>query len=680
MRLMAKSNPLARLATVTYTSTDTAPKPTDIDTYMVAYMVDVWSYACMRVLGDWLESIPIYVERRRMIDGNWEWETVDDHPLSKLLVDANPDQSFGSLINQTSMAIDATGNGYSTYDRTDNELWYASPSWIEVRVDKETGRIAGYTAKNGGMKRVLETEEVIHYKLPNPRAGYYGDSPLAVIQTQLLTKLYLSRYLKGYFRNGTMVGTVLTTDRALAPEQRDVMRKEFVRMHGGPDNAGKLAILEDGTKLDKLSHAVTELMPVELYQMIREEVLAAFQTPPVLVGVLDHASYANADNQKQIFVENRALPRLKMIEDALNRVLLEGQGDYRIRYDRSAIPALQDDQDKLSLRVRGEYRDGLVTLNEARAELNYEPDAENGDSYYLENLTNLAFGPSGRYGVTGGDQEQDKRLLALRWKSGDDPHLARWKLHDARVTTLEKRMQRVMSEFFYEQADRVVSKLREVTIQGRTMSVIGLHLTKGPSDDAEWVFDQILEAKRIREAAGGLMVAAMFESAREEIERLGISGAFDVHNPRVGDMIKQYHNRLVKVNDTTYEEIKGILQQSYDEGASLAQTERVIREQFDMFSKVRSTRIAKTEMNGVVNGGQWLADKQVGVDSKMWMSANLPTSRPHHVAASGQIVGIDELFVVGGSRLRWPGDSSGPVHDVVNCHCAYQGVFKEDLT
>ena len=673
---MAKSNPLARFATIVNTRGDTVPKPVDLDSYMVAYMVDVWTYACMRVLGDWLESLPIYIERRRLIDGKWEWETVDDHPLSELIVNANPDQSFAALINQTSMAIDATGNGYNTYDPADNELWYASPKWIEVQVDQETGRVGGYVAKNGGMKRILETEEVVHYRLPNPQAGYYGESPIGIIKNQLLTKLYLSQYLKSYFKNGTMVGTTLTTDRALSSDQRDVMRKEFVKLHGGPENAGKIAILEDGTKLDKLSHALTDLMPIDLYKIIREEVLAAYQTPPVMVGVLDHASYANADNQKKIFVENRALPRLKLIEDALNRVLLAGQDDYRIRYDRSAIPALQDGQDALSLRVRGEYRDGLITLNEARAELNYEPDTENGDSYYIENLTNLGFGMSG--GI-GGDQTQERRLLASGQKSGDDPHLHRWKLHYSRVTTLEKRMQRIMSEFFYEQADRVVTKLREITLQGRAMSVIGLHLTKGLADDADWVFDTMLENVKLREAAGSIMVSAMLESARDEIERLGVGMFFDVDNPRVHDMIAQYHNRLVKVNDTTYEEIKRILSQSYEDGAPLAQTERAIREQFDMFSKVRSTRIAKTEMNGVVNGGQWLADKQAGVDSKMWISANLPTSREHHIAASGQVVGIDDLFQVGGSRLRWSSDSAGPAHDVINCYCTYQGVFKEDL-
>lgn len=54
---------------------------------------------------------------------------------------------------------------------------------------------------------------------------------------------------------------------------------------------------------------------------------------------------------------------------------------------------------------------------------------------------------------------------------------------------------------------------------------------------------------------------------------------------------------------------------------------------------------------------------------RMWTSMEDIKVRPSHRLADGQIVGLDQPFIVGGYNLRFPGDPLGPPREVINCRC-----------
>jgi hypothetical protein len=63
----------------------------------------------------------------------------------------------------------------------------------------------------------------------------------------------------------------------------------------------------------------------------------------------------------------------------LTRWIAPAYGDgLRLSFDRNAFPAFSDDESELLERARGAYKDGLLTLNEARAMAGYD-DAADGD-------------------------------------------------------------------------------------------------------------------------------------------------------------------------------------------------------------------------------------------------------------------------------------------------------------
>jgi SPP1 gp7 family putative phage head morphogenesis protein len=84
---------------------------------------------------------------------------------------------------------------------------------------------------------------------------------------------------------------------------------------------------------------------------------------------------------------------------------------------------------------------------------------------------------------------------------------------------------------------------------------------------------------------------------------------------------------------------------------------------------VRSRTIARTEMNGMVNGGTQLAYEQGGIEQKQWLSTRDSLVRDSHMTADGQVVNVGDKFMVGTSALSYPGDPAGEPGDVINCRC-----------
>lgn len=90
------------------------------------------------------------------------------------------------------------------------------------------------------------------------------------------------------------------------------------------------------------------------------------------------------------------------------------------------------------------------------------------------------------------------------------------------------------------------------------------------------------------------------------------------------------------------------------------------------FQYYRARRIARTEMLSA-NGAATLEgyrQSQVIV-GKEWMCSMDDDSRKWHKRADGQVVPVDEPFIVGGEKLMHPGDSSlgASAKNVINCRC-----------
>lgn len=90
------------------------------------------------------------------------------------------------------------------------------------------------------------------------------------------------------------------------------------------------------------------------------------------------------------------------------------------------------------------------------------------------------------------------------------------------------------------------------------------------------------------------------------------------------------------------------------------------------FYKWQALRIARTETTFAMNAASEMVGEVSGlVMTKRWIARRDGRERHSHGDANGQVVLQNELFTVGGSKLKFPGDSSSgaPAKEIVNCRC-----------
>ena len=149
------------------------------------------------------------------------------------------------------------------------------------------------------------------------------------------------------------------------------LRAQWDNVYSGTANAGKLMILGGGLEYTQVSLSGKDAMFYELAKLSREEILAIFGVPPVRVGILEYASYANATQQMRAYYENTILPRMDLVCNTLNEFLLPSFGlrGHTLGAETSGIAALQDDAQaratRLALATGGQP---WLTPDEAREE------------------------------------------------------------------------------------------------------------------------------------------------------------------------------------------------------------------------------------------------------------------------------------------------------------------------
>lgn len=144
------------------------------------------------------------------------------------------------------------------------------------------------------------------------------------------------------------------------------------------------------------------------------------------------------------------------------------------------------------------------------------------------------------------------------------------------------------------------------------------------------------------------------------------------------EISKNYSADLVRnVTDATRGILTSEIRRGILTGQTLDQVMYRIGQNLDsgkfMGIKQRAETITRTEVNRIMSSSTWQRMQQMSqtVDGlqQQWDAANDARTRPAHHAADGQIVNIDQPFIVAGEELRFPGDPAGSAENTINCRC-----------
>lgn len=129
--------------------------------------------------------------------------------------------------------------------------------------------------------------------------------------------------------------------------------------------------------------------------------------------------------------------------------------------------------------------------------------------------------------------------------------------------------------------------------------------------------------------------------------------------------------KIANITNTTRAQILEQIAIGRKEGLGEREIAKRINTSAPSIGRVRAAVISRTESHAAGNfAAQESAKRTDAVTQREWIASGGSRTRESHNAADGQVVGMDEAFDVGGSRLMYPGDPSGPADEVINCRCA----------
>jgi hypothetical protein len=159
-----------------------------------------------------------------------------------------------------------------------------------------------------------------------------------------------------------------------------------------------------------------------------------------------------------------------------------------------------------------------------------------------------------------------------------------------------------------------------------------------------------------------------------------VSGAGDPPtDPYVSTYLNQAGNRMVNTPDEVYGVIVAEVERGVTEGRSLQN----VRDDIQVILTAsgtdrwrnRAMTVARTETMGAVNAGVYrgaqLEAEETGdvAPFLQWLATEDKRTRPTHRDADKQRVLLGQPFTVGGAKLLFPGDPTGPANEVINCRC-----------
>lgn len=280
--------------------------------YGAIYRRQLWVYVVVSKRARATARLPLPVYRHDKQDR----PRVDDHPMALLLANPNPGLSGFGLWLWTSSTFDIYGEAFWLKKRragTVAALFPLHPSSMSYNAEDGTWRF-----DNG--KKVIDPiaeSDLVHFRAFDPESQTCGMSPLEPLRSTLENEWNARNATSSFWRNGARPGYALSHPGNLSQAAADRLRAQWDATAGGSGNTGKTVVLEEGMKPETLTLTAEEAQYIETRKLNREEVCAAYDIPPPVVHILDHATFSNITEQMRSMYRDTMAPHLKGLESTL---------------------------------------------------------------------------------------------------------------------------------------------------------------------------------------------------------------------------------------------------------------------------------------------------------------------------------------------------------------------------
>lgn len=344
---------------------------------------------CIEILSDSIGKLPNYLfdskTRRR----------IPDDPVLQLL-NIRPNEAMTPTIRkkvlETSRLVD--GNGYDWVLRDERtgrirEL-IPVPGYLVEPWQDLSGRV-WYTVTHPwtGEPMVLPNEDICHYKGAT-RDGLKGVAVLRRASEVIASARAQQQYELGFYENGGQPSGVLQTDSDLAglvddPKnpgtligRKDLLRREWERIHAGPSNSHRLAILDLGLKYNPIAATNADAQFIESKEISIRDIARYFGIPLYKLQEGKQAYGSNEQNAIE-YVVGTLHPIVNQYEEEQTwKILAKSQVDRGLELRINLMAELKGDTSARAEWYRTMVEIGGFSVNDILA-LEDKPDVPGGE-------------------------------------------------------------------------------------------------------------------------------------------------------------------------------------------------------------------------------------------------------------------------------------------------------------
>lgn len=351
-------------------------------------------FACLLALALGSIEPPLAVFKKT----DSEYEPQPEHPFQTFLDDPNPDLDMLELRFWIAWAKHSEGNAYLVKQRSGDAitglpiaLWPVSPLNIRPYSQRGSGNFIDsyqYDKPTGGYD-YIPVENVIHFKLGvDPLDPRKGLSPLHRLIREIESDAEATKFMDTLLKNFGIPGLVaqLPAEAILSPDQIGEMKNRLKEEFGG-EGRGKVGVLTGGATMAQFGFSPEQLNMKALHDFPETRIAAVMGVDPLVarlgVGLEQTSNYASSRQVRENFTELTLGPNWKMDEAKWNRKLrpdFTNDRNILARHDLSEVRSLQEDENAKHLRIRENFKAGLMTRELALSELGYDANLNPNDT------------------------------------------------------------------------------------------------------------------------------------------------------------------------------------------------------------------------------------------------------------------------------------------------------------
>ena len=241
--------------------------------------------------------------------------------------------------------------------------------------------------------------EIIHIKDNSFYSIYRGISRLKPALRTMILMQNMRQFQDNFFKNGAVPGLVLKSPNTLSEKIKERMIQSWTSRYR-PDAGGRRPlILDGGLEIDSFTN--TNFKELDFQAAIHENekiILKALGIPPIM---LDSGNNANIRPNMRMYYLETVLPIVKKLHFGLERYF-----GFELKEDVTEVPALQPEMRDQSQYYTALVNGGIISPNEAREHLGFDPVEGYNDLRVPANIAGSATNPD-EGGRPAEEEEQD---------------------------------------------------------------------------------------------------------------------------------------------------------------------------------------------------------------------------------------------------------------------------------